>query len=186
MFLSRLTVRKLLAVIAIVAVAGSLAVWTVTSPVVMQQQSEEMLSTSIFQYARETRNFTFVDGSGAFLFHFGLAYNANVIPGQPMIVVVYASLVGQNITSAFTRGVSIQLQHATLLVDGTTDSGVKVRSTYTPQVASFYLSYISINASAGVHLITIRLILNSVDVNYIGYLTGSTQLVELNATVALE
>lgn len=157
--------------------------WTATSPVPLKPQTETMLSNSIFKYVNDTRSFNFADGSGSYTFLFGVAYNQNTTIGQPFIVDVYASLVSETISSAFLRGVALHLQQATILVDGATENGINVRSTYSPQVASFYLSFTQINATSGTHTLTIRLILNTIDVYYIGYFTGSTQVAELNETI---
>ena len=183
--MSRLKSWKLVVVILVIILAGSIGAWTVTSPTVMQVQSAAMLSNSIFNYVKQVQRFNFTDGGGFYTFQFGLAYNENSTPGQPIIVDVYSSLVGITIHSGFQKGVALRLQHASVLVDNRADNGIKVRTTYSPQVASFYLSFIDMNSSSAQHTITIRLILNLVDVNYVGYLTGSTELIVLNATVTL-
>ncbi|MCL4538338.1 MAG: hypothetical protein M1378_01825, partial [Bacteroidetes bacterium] len=117
---------KLAGIVLAILMAGSLAAWTLTSPATMQVQSGSMLSNSIFNYVKQVQRFNFTDGSGSYSFQFGMAYNQNATLGQPVIVDVYASLVGETIHSSFQRGVALRLQHASVLVDGTEDNGIKV------------------------------------------------------------
>lgn len=178
-----LTGKRLIGAIVIILLVGSLIAWTLSSPVPLQVQSESMLSSSILQYAKVVQRFTITDGGGSYTFAFGVAYNENVTAGEPFIVDVYALLVSSTLASGFQRGVALRLQHATVQIDGVADAGIKVRTTYSSSVASFYLTYLETNSSSGKQVITVRLILQTIDVNYIGYLSGTTQLVQLNATV---
>jgi hypothetical protein len=176
--------RKLLAVMMIVIVAASLVAWTILSPVEMQVQSHEQLSSSILQYARSVDRIAVRDGGGSYEFELGLDYNSNETSHQPFAIIVYAFLVSENITSPFVRGVGLSLQGSTVLVDGIEDHTVKVRSTYSPQVASFFLTFVEVN-STGLHKLAARLILNTVDLNYIGYMAGTTDIVSLNGSIAV-
>lgn len=178
------TIVKWILVVAIIAlIASSLSAWTLVSPSVMQVQSQSDFSTSIFQYVSFSQNITFKDNGGTYVFKFGVDYNKNISQGQPTILDVYAALVSEHLSSAFTHGVDLQLHSANALVDGSEISGIKIRSTYNTNIASFYLTYIRVNSTLGRHTLTARLILNILDINFIGFSVGTTQLVNLNETV---
>jgi hypothetical protein len=150
----------------------------------MQVQSQSELSNSILQYSRNITNVAVKDGSAAYKFELGLDYNSNETSHQPFAMVVYAFLAGENKTSSFTKGVGLSLQGADVLVDGIGDSSVKVRSTYSSQVASFFLTFVEVN-STGTHQLTARLILNVIDLDYIGYTAGTTDIVNLNGSITV-
>jgi hypothetical protein len=181
----RRTLRRVGMVLAIILVAiivSSLSAWTILSPPEMQVQTQAQLSNSILQYSRNITNIVMADGSGSYKFEVGLDYNTNETAHAPFPVDVYAFLVSENKTSSFTKGVGLSLQNASVLIDGIADPTLKVRSTYSTEVASFFLTFVEVN-STGLHDFSARLILNVIDLNYIGYNIGTTDIVSLNGSI---
>ncbi len=164
-------------------VVFGVAVWTVTSPPILGVQSEAQLGSSLFSFAKSSTVQNFTDGSGGYNFKFGLDYSANVIQGEQVQLAVYCALTAEQISSSFTRGVALSLQSASLSLDGRQDSGVKTASKFQPGLQIFYIQNIDTNIAMGLHNVTARLILSTVDVNYIGNFQGSTQVVMLNVVL---
>lgn len=177
--------KKIISILIIVLLAASLASWTLLSPKYMTVQSNEETSSSIFQYANIRQIVNFSDGEGAYSFLFGLDYNKNVSAGVPTIVAVYASLLSQRTSSSFLRGVALQVTAATILINGVQDEGVKTRFTSNSNILIYYLTDVQVNETGGLYGLSARLVVSTVDVNYIGYFSGTEQVVSLNGTLTV-
>ena len=174
--------RVVLVAIVLIIIVGSLSVWTLLSPRYMIPQSDSSISKSIFQYASEIQLVNLSDSEGNYSFLFGMSYNRNISQGQTMIVDVYSSLVSQHFTTGFMRGVGLHLVDASVLIDGV-QIQPKLRMTFRPNILIVYLTSIPVDQNLGNHLLSARLIVTAIDVNYIGYFNGPKQVITLNATM---
>jgi hypothetical protein len=172
-----------LAVVAIVLV--SLEAWTASAPQILTPQSEASLSNSLFQYT-ETKNIWNVsDSEGSYSFLFGMDYNQTMSPGVPSIVLIYISMLTEEKSSGFLKGTGLAIEGAKILIDGVEDAGVQSRVLSNGAVLTDRLSGVDINETGGTHQLSARLIVSTVDVNYIGYLGGSEEPVSLNGTITI-
>lgn len=168
-----------------VLVVLALVAWTVYSPVTLSPQSESQLSSSLFQYAKTTKLLNISDGEGSYSFLFGLDYNESARSGVPTIVEVFASLVGEDKGTSFLTGVALQIVSSNILIDGSEEFGVVSMVTRSSGILIDRLSNVEINETGGTHLLSARLIVSTVDVNYIGYFTGTDEVVSLNGTISV-
>ena len=181
----RRKVGKLVLAVILVLVVVSLSIWTFVSPVPMKVNSESQLSESLFQFAKSTTVANFSDAEGTYSFLFGIDYNSSVASGQETIVSVYASLTSEHLNSGFARGVALRIESATVLFDGIEDLGVKTRITYSPNILIEYLTFVKVGENSGEHLLTARLIVSTVDVNYIGFFLGTESVVSLGGNLTV-
>lgn len=177
--------KKLACLLIAVIVIVSLGTWTALSPSVLSPQSETELSGSLFRYAKSTSTLNITDGEGSYSFIFGVDYNETVTPGVPSIILVFASLLNEEKSSGLLKGVALQINNAAVLIDGVEDTGVKSMVVSNGGILSDRLSGIDINDSSGVHQISARLIVSTVDVNYIGYFSGNEEVLSLNGTITI-
>ena len=177
--------KKFLILGVILILLISLPAWTALSPQVLSVQSDSQIASSLFQFAKAKQLVNFTDGEGSYTFLFGMDYNDTAAPGVPTIVEVFASLVGQTMSSGFLRGVGLEVTHSAILIDGVQDSGISSRTTTSGEILIERLSQVEINQTGGIHVISAHLIVSTVDVNYLGYLSGTEELVSLNGTIAI-
>jgi hypothetical protein len=177
--------KKILSILIVVLLAASLASWTLLSPKYMTVQSGVEDSNSLFQYASSRQVVNFSDAGGSYGFLFGLDYNRNVSAGVPTIVEVYASLISQQKSSGFMRGVALQVTAATVLIDGVEDEGVKIRFTSNSAILIYYLTGVQVNETEGLYSLSVRLVVSTVDVDYVGYFSGNEEVVSLNGTLSV-
>jgi hypothetical protein len=162
----------------------SIASWTALSPQILSVQSSSRISSSLFQFAKVKQLVNFTNGEGSYTFLFGMDYNDSASPGVPAIVQVFAALVNQGTSSGFLRGVGLQVSHYSVLIDGVEDDGISSRSTNNGAILIARLSQVEINQTGGSHALSVRMIVSTVDINYIGYLSGIEELVSLNGTIS--
>ncbi len=163
----------------------SIGSWTALSPQVLSVQSNSQIANSLFQFAKVKQLVNFTDGEGSYAFLFGMDYNDSASQGVPTIVQVFASLLSQRITSGFQRGIGLQVTRSTVLIDGIEDSGISSRTTTSGEIVISRLSQVELNRTGGTHMLSVRMIVSTVDVNYIGYLPGTEQVVSLNGTISI-
>ncbi len=159
--------------------------WTVLSPKTLLPQTESQISESLFQVAKTTRLFNISDGEGSYSFLFGLDFNESVSPRTPTIVESFFSLVAEQKSSAFLRGVALEIVSSSVLINGIRDSGISSMVTSNGAIVIDRLSGVDINETGGDQQLSARLIVSTVDVNYIGYFGGSEQAVTLNGTISI-
>jgi len=160
----------------------SLALWTAFSPTYFSAQTKSEIA-DLFQFAKTTEIVNITDDSGVYSFEFGLDYNSTLSPGIPTIVDAYISLLGAAFHSPLTKGVALQIDDASILFDGIRESAVKQRVNAGQNILFVYLSNVEVNDSSGLHNLSVRLLLSTVYVNYIGYFSGNEFSVTLNGTV---
>ncbi|HYB04358.1 MAG TPA: hypothetical protein VED17_07845, partial [Nitrososphaerales archaeon] len=175
--------KVLIALTVIVIILISLEVWTASAPGILTPQSENSVSGTLFQYAVAKSTLNITDGEGSYSFLFGLDYNQSVRPGIPSIVLVYTSMLTEQKTSGFLRGTNLAIDSAKVLIDGIEVLGVKSQVFSNDMILTDRLSDVAINETAGSHQITARLIVSTVDVNYIGYFGGNEEAISLNGTI---
>ena len=181
----RRNLKKFIFVGVILILLISIASWTAFSPQILSVQDSSQISSSLFQFGKVKQLVNFTDGEGSYTFLFGMDYNDSASPGVPTIVQVFASLVNQGTSSGFLRGVGLQVSQYTVLIDGVEDEGISSRSTNNGAILESRLSQIEINQTGGTHVLSVRMIVSTVDVNYIGYLPGVEELVSLNGTISI-
>jgi hypothetical protein len=177
--------RKILSVAVLLVILGSVLAWTVLSPLPLSPQSQGQLSSSLFSFAKTASILNISDGEGSYSFLFGMDYNGTLTPGIPAIVEVFVSLLSENKSSGFLKGVSLDFVSSGVLVDGSEDTGVKSMVTNSGGIITDRLSGVDINDTGGTHELTARLIISTVDVNYIGFLSGTEQVTSLNGTITI-
>ncbi|HXQ92451.1 MAG TPA: hypothetical protein VN739_05545 [Nitrososphaerales archaeon] len=177
--------KKLVILAVILIFLISISAWTALSPQVLSVQNDSQIAGSLFQFAKAEQLVNFTDGEGSYTFLFGADYNDSAAPGVPTIVEVFASLVKESIGSGFLRGIGLQMVHSTVLIDGVGESGFVSRTTTSDSILVERLSQLEINQTSGTHMISIHMIVSTVDVNYIGYLSGTEQVVNLNGTFSI-
>jgi hypothetical protein len=148
-------------------------------------QNDSQIGSSLFQFAKAKLMVSFTDREGSYAFLFGADYNESAAPGVPIIVEVFASLVEETLGSGFLRGVALQVSHSSVLIDGVEESGVSLRTTISDSMLVERLSQVEINQTGGTHELSIHMIVSTLDVNYIGYLSGTEQVVNLNGTISI-
>ena len=170
--------KKVALVVVALVLAAGLAVWTWESPTPLaSQSSEQLISTSP---TRSTLNFS--DSAGTFQFALGFDYpNGSIQFGSATIFKVYIALTSERL-SFFARGVSLKIQDASLLVDGSLDKKVKVVTTLSLTLDTISFDFVNTSIPAGVHNATARLLVSTVDEFYAGYIGGTTQVAELKGT----
>lgn len=166
-------------VAAVILLVVGLAAWTAASPPILGVQSEARLNSSLFSFAKSFATQNFTDGSGAYTFRFGFDYSANISQGEKVQLAIYCALTYQDISSPFTRGVALSLQSFSLSIDGRQNAGINTASRTQPGLQIYYIQNLNTNIPAGLHNMSARMIVSTVDVNYIGNLQGSTQVVTL-------
>ncbi len=162
----------------------SLALWTVFSPMYFSVQDKSDIA-NLFRFAKATENVSTTDGAGDYNFVFGMDYNSTLNPSIPTITEVYASLSSATFHSALAKGVALHVDDASVSFDGVQVSGVKQRVNAAQNILFVYLSCVLVRSTSGVHHLSVRLLLSTVDVNYIGYFSGNQFLVTLNGTVQI-
>jgi hypothetical protein len=178
-------IKKIGSIVVAVLVIVSLVAWTLLAPGTLSTQTSGQISRSLFQVAKTERILNITDGEGSYSFLFGLDYNESASPGVPTIIEAFASLVGEQKTSGFLKGVALQIDSSSVLIDGIQDSGVSSMISSNGDIIIDRLSGIDINETAGVHQISARLIVSTLDVNYIGYFGGSEQVLSLNGSTSV-
>jgi hypothetical protein len=174
--------KKLTVVVVVDLLLISLALWTAYSPAILSTRTPSEISTSLFQFAKTTEVVNTSDSAGAYSFLFGEDYNSTLTSGVPTILQVYASLTAAQISSGFTKGVGLQFDETRILIDGSQVAGANERITPGTNSTIDFLSFVPPNIVPGTHTLSVRLIVSSVDVNYIGYFSGNQFLVTLNGT----
>ena len=106
-------------------------------------------------------------------------------PGIPSIVLVYVSMLTEQRTSGFLKGTGLAIDSAEVLIDGVEVSGVRSAVSSTGSILTDRLSNVAINETGGTHQISARLLVSTVDVNYIGYFGGSEEAISLNGTISV-
>ena len=149
----------------------------------MVPQSNSSLSGPLFQYASEERTINLSDSEGHYSFLFGMSFNENVSRGQTIVVQVFCSLLSQHLTSTIMRGVSLRLVSASASIDGVQAQGIKIRMTFRQNILIIYLTSVKIGQNLGQHSLSARLIISTINVNYLGYFGGPEQVVNLNGTI---
>jgi len=177
--------KKIVAAAIVLAIVLSLVLWTELSPPILYPQTEANLTGSIFQYAKTNATLNLADSEGTYSFLFGMDYNDSLSPGSPTIVQVFVSLSSEQRGSSFQKGVALDILSSTILIDGIEEIGVKSMVTTNGDILTDRLSGIDVNDSSGIHNLSARLIVSTVDVNYIGYFEGSEQVISLNGTLTL-
>ncbi|MDA4130086.1 MAG: hypothetical protein OK457_04905 [Thaumarchaeota archaeon] len=162
----------------------SLALWTAFSPAYFSVQSKSEIA-NLFQFAKTTENVSITDSTGDYNFVFGMDYNSTQNPSIPTITEVYASLSSATFLSALAKGVALHVDDASIFFDGVQVSGVMQRVNTAQNIIFVYLSYVLVKSTSGVHHLSVRLLLSTVDVNYIGYFSGNQFLAILNGTVEI-
>ncbi len=178
----KLTKKSVSILIFLIVLVGGLSAWTIESPAVMSIQTQNQLNSSLFSYSNTFSEINISDSSGNYGFRFGLAYPPEIQAGVTTRFDVYAALVAEQLTSSFTRGVSLQVQSASLTIDGKPDTGIKIDSKTQPDLQIFYLEFINTTLPDGKHNLSARLIVSTIDINYIGYVSGASQVVVLNGS----
>jgi hypothetical protein len=175
--------RKIIgsAVAVLLVLAVSLSVWTGESPTPLAPQSSEQLKDSVIAFAPTRSTLNFSDFAGTFRFTFGFDYpNVSIQAGSATVFKVYIALIFQQLL--FSRGVSLKVKDANLLVDGRVDKEVKAVTTLNPALDTVSFDFVNTSIAAGVHTATARILVTTIDEFYVGYLDGTTQLAELNGT----
>ncbi len=178
MRLSKIT--KIVLIVVVMLIVISLVVWTVTSPPPLPVESQSELQSGLFGVSKSVTGFNISDGSGTYYFKFGLDFTQNLTSGGATKIAIYCALADQEITSFFTKGVALSLQSSTLLIDGIVDSSVTVSSKVQANLQTYYLEIPTVSFSLGNHSLQVRLLVSTIDVNYIGNSVGSYQLILLN------
>ena len=173
--------------IAVVVLLGVGVEYTLLkAPPIMQVQSPSDQKNSIISVAHTYQNASFRDGSGSYTFRFGFDYpNTSIPSGGATVFKVYGVLTSEQITSFFTRGVSLNLESGSLIVDGHYDNNAKVDVSTQPSIEVIEFELLNANFTQGWHTVSARLVLSTIDIDYIGYFTGQTQIVELNGTFSV-
>lgn len=169
----------------ILVVILSLAAWTAESPAALSPQSQASVSDSLFHFAKTTELVNVTDGEGSYSFLFGMDYNTTVTPGVPTLIEVFASLVSEQKTSAFLKGVTLDIASSDVLLNGSGDSQVTPMILKSSGIIVDRLTELAINETSGVLDLSARLIITVVDVNYIGSFSGNQQVVSLNGTISI-
>ena len=177
--------KILIALIVIAIVLVSLEAWTASAPQIMTPQSEASLTNSLFQYTQTKNVWNVSDGEGSYSFLLGMDYNQTMSPGVPSIVLIYISILTEQKSSGFLKGTGLAVENAKILIDGVEDAGVQSRVSSNGVVLTDRLSDVDINETGGMHQLSARLIVSTVDVNYIGYLGGSEEPISLNGTITI-
>ena len=172
-----------IAVLAIVSlIVIGIVIWTVTSPSPLPVQSKGQLQGTLFGFSKDVASYNISDGSGAYYFEFGLDYSQNLTSGSPTRVEVYCALVNQQVTSLFTKGVALILQSSSLFIDGSVDNSIDVSSKVISNLQTYTFVIPDLSSPLGNHDIQIRILVSTLDVNYIGSSAGTYQPVLLNGT----
>ncbi len=180
----RLTRIKFAGIVLVVMVVVTLTAWSASSPPVLTVRSQSQLDSTLFSYARSFSTQNFTDGSGIYTFKFGFDYpNTTVSQGERIELGIYCALVNQQITSPFTRGIALNLQSGSLLVNNREDSSIKIVSKTQPGLQAYYIQNPNTNIPLGSYNITARLLLETIDDNYVGNLQGTLQVVNLNGVL---
>jgi hypothetical protein len=172
-------------VIVLALILIGLVIWTVTSPSPLPVQSKTEVQQGLFGFSQNVAAYNVSDGSGTYNFEFGLDYTKNLTTGSPAKITVYCALVDEEITSFFTRGVALTLQSASLSIDNKSDNTLSVSSKVFSNLQTYSFVISALSASAGNHTLQVKLLLSTLDVNYIGNSAGSYQLVLLNGSFSV-
>jgi hypothetical protein len=171
---------------AIVVIVGliiiALVTWTVTSPSPLVVLSQNQLRNGIFGVSSSVENYSINDGSGTYHFEFGLDYTQNLTAGSATRVAVYSALVGEQISSFFTRGVSLALQSSSVSINGSVDGSAIVTTKKQAGLQTFYFEIPNVPNLHSDDSLQVRILVSTIDVNYVGNTLGSYQPVLLNGT----
>lgn len=170
-------------VLIILAILIGLLVWTVESPAPIPVQSEAQLEKGLFGGSYSTAGYNISDSSGTYFFKFGLQYDPKIPNASSTRLAVYCGLVGEQITSGFTKGVALSLQTSALLIDGQSYPNVQVSSQRESGLEIFYFGIQDLAVASGNHTVTVKVFLATIDVNYIGNTLGTYQTVSLNGSI---
>ncbi|GEM_PF-1868823 len=176
--------RRLLIVtiVIVIVIASSLVIWTIEAPETLDPLPSGQLASSLISYSKTIKDYNFTDSSGTYEFRFGIDYQPVVNEGAAAEVIVYAALLSESIHSGFSKGVALSVQSASLALDGKVDTGVKFVTRRQGLIDSFLFQYLNTTLSIGMHNMTARLLVSTVDVDYIGYFEGNLYVVVLNGS----
>ncbi|HZW58385.1 MAG TPA: hypothetical protein VFF30_19010 [Nitrososphaerales archaeon] len=183
---SRISRRLVAVIVIVVLIVAGLAVWTIRAPTTLTVQSEDQLKNSVMAFSRSFSNLSISDSAGSYTFRFGFDYpNNSISRGSATVFKVYAALTSQQLSSSFARGISLDVQSATLLVDGKEDASVKVVTTAQPTLEVIQFEFVNTSLPAGTYNTTARLVLSTMDVYYVGYFTGTTSIVTMDGSFTI-
>jgi hypothetical protein len=171
--------QLVITVIVILVVIG-LVYWTVSSPPALVLQSHSSIANGIFSFSKSQSSFNITDGSGSYSIKFGLDYLTNITFGSESLIKVYGVLASEQITSQFTRGISLAVNSASLFIDGIDDSSVSASNAITGGILTESFQNPNTSIPIGSHNLTIRMIVSTVDLNYVGYFAGTPEIVVLS------
>jgi hypothetical protein len=169
----------LLAIAVLALVFAGLFLWTASAPGALVLQSHEALSEGIFSFSKSEISINATDSAGSYSFKFGLDYVENASLGSSIEAKVYGALVTEEISSSFTRAISLSVRSASLLEDGVVDVQVETETTLRGGILTESFQNPSTELSLGQHNLTVRLLVSCVDLNYIGYNVDPPQVVTL-------
>ena len=149
----------------------------------MTAQNDAQLAGTLFNSAINVITVNVSDSSGTFSFKFGLDVANPIQKGSASRLSIYAALTSQQITSSFSKGISLSLETASLTLDNSLDGSIKIVTATQGNLLAYYLENINTNLPDGSHTISARLIVTTIDVNYIGFTQGSIAAVTLEGTV---
>jgi hypothetical protein len=178
--ISRIIKIALIIIVALILIG--LVIWTVISPSPLPVVSQSQLQNGLFGYSKNVASYNISDGSGTYNFKFGLDYSQNLTGGSSTKVAVYCALADKEISSFFTKGVALTLLSSSLSIDGTVDNNLIESSKVQSNLQTYYFGIPAVSTSLGNHNLQVRILVSTIDVNYIGNSAGSYQSVILNGT----
>jgi hypothetical protein len=170
-------------IVIVLAIIVGLLIWTIESPTPLPVQSVSQLTNGLFGGSSSTVGYNVSDSSGTYFFKFGLDYSTKITNSGSSRMAIYCGLVGERITSGFTKGVALSLKSSTLLIDGQSYPNVQVSSQRVSGLQAFYFAIQNLALPAGNHTLKIETLLATTDDNYIGNTVGTYVTVSLNGTI---
>ena len=182
-----MAMKRVLPVLAVfLLIALLLAAWTLTSPPILETRSASELSNSVFSSARSTVTDNLTDGAGSYLLAFGLDFPDVAVPaGMRIQFRVYAALLSEHITSPFVRGITLRLDEVSLSIDGAEDKSVKVVTQPQAGLVTYELQSPNTGLTLGLHHLEVHLAFSTIDINYVGYTTGSSGIAFLKGNLTI-
>jgi hypothetical protein len=172
-------VRTVAASVVIAVIVGSLAAWTLLSPAALSPQNNGELYSGIFSASKSVSSLNLSDGAGSYSFLFGLDYVSNISQGSAVEFKVYGALVDQKIDSGFTRAISLQVDSASMFVNSSEDTSSRTSESIRAGIMTESFQNPNTNIPLGVYNLTIRLLVSTVDLNYVGYSVGTMGVVTM-------
>lgn len=157
-----------LTIFVVLLIAG-LAYWSFTAPPPLEVQTPSQLQTGIFSVSRSVSWLNTSDSSGVYSFKLGLDYDSNISQGSSTEVKVYVALVSESISSPFMRKISMAVTSASFFVDGVDDPTVTTKENIVGGLLVESIQNPNTDLSLGLHNFTARLVVSTIDINYIGY-----------------